>query len=277
MKERIIAALIMIPLAVAVLLSGDFIVLFAVTLLSLSASYEICESYGFNIKDTKAALIYIMLSPLFVGLLSLSVMKSVTDPDRIKMIFTLYMVLGFVIILFNHEKVKVRNVMAAMALCSVITFFFMQAVNIRTDMKYGKYLLWIVVVGACLTDTFALFTGKYLGKRKLAPKISPKKTVEGSIGGIVGAVISLFIYGGVVKLINPAIGINFPALAVLGVLSSLAAQLGDLSMSAVKREAGIKDYGNLIPGHGGILDRIDSIIFTAPIVYYFLTYITVLY
>lgn len=277
MKERVIAAIIMIPIAVAVLLAGDFVVLFAVTLLSLAVSYEICESYGFNIKDTKTALIYIMLSPLFVGLMSLSVMKSAANPDRIKMIFAIYMALGFVIILVNHEKVKVRNVMAAMALCSVITFFFMQAVNIRTDMKYGKYLLWIVVVGACLTDTFALFTGKYLGKHKLAPKISPKKTVEGSIGGIVGSVISVLVYGALVKLINPAIGVNFPALMVLGILCSLSAQLGDLSMSAVKREAGIKDYGNVIPGHGGILDRLDSIIFTAPLVYYFLTYVTVLY
>ena len=89
--------------------------------------------------------------------------------------------------------------------------------------------------------------------------------------------MSVLLYGGILKLIEPSLGINFALLALLGFLSSLFAQLGDLSLSAVKREAGIKDYGNIIPGHGGILDRIDSVVFTAPLVYYFLLYFHVFY
>lgn len=277
MKKRIVAALIMIPLTVAVLLAGNEIVLFAVTLLSLAASYEISLSYGFNMKDTPMAFIYLMASPLISGMMTLSILKTGRSPEVTKLIFFAYLTLGFIIILFNHAKIKVRNVMSAMALCSVITFFFMHAVNIRTDFELGREYLWIVPVGACLTDTFALFVGKYFGKRKLAPEISPKKTVAGSVGGSAGAVLSVLLYGGILKITEPGIGINFALLALLGFLCSLFAQLGDLSMSAVKREAGIKDYGNIIPGHGGILDRIDSVVFTAPLVYYFLLYFPVFY
>lgn len=277
MKKRIIAALIMIPLTVAVLLANDEIVLFAVTLLSLAAAYEISLSYGFGVKETPAAFIYLMASPLIAGMMTLSVLKTGRSPEVAKLIFFIYLVLGFIIILFNHAKIKVRNVMSAMALCFAITFFFMHAVNIRTDLEFGRESLWIVLVGACLTDTFALFVGKYFGKRKLAPEISPKKTVAGSVGGSAGAVLSVLLYGGILKLIEPSLGINFALLALLGFLSSLFAQLGDLSLSAVKREAGIKDYGNIIPGHGGILDRIDSVVFTAPLVYYFLLYFHVFY
>lgn len=277
MKKRIIAALIMVPLTVAVLLAGNKVVTAAAMLLTIAASYEICASYGFKFKDKTAPFLYIMLSTVFVGVLSASESKAYVEPSIVKLCFFIYLLAGFIIILLNHGKIKVSNIMASVALCAVITFFFMHAVNIRTDFEFGRELLWIVPVAACMTDTFALFVGKYFGKRKLAPAISPKKTVAGSVGGILGSVLSLGVYGVAVMLINPSIHVNFPALALLGILSSVAAQIGDLSMSAVKREVGIKDYGHIIPGHGGILDRIDSIIFTAPLVYYFISYVTVLY
>lgn len=276
MKKRIIAALIMIPLTVAVLLAGNKIVSAAVALLAIAATYEICVSYGFNKRGNRAALLYVMLSTLFVGLLTASSSRLFVSSDIVHMGFFVYLFAGFIIILLNHGKIKVRDLMSAVALCSAVTFFFMYAVNIRTDFAQGRLLLWIVPIGACMTDTFALFIGKYFGKRKLAPSISPKKTVAGSVGGIVGAVASLLVYGAALTLMKPEIRVNFPALGILGLLSSIAAQVGDLSMSAVKREAGIKDYGNIIPGHGGILDRIDSIVFTAPLVYWFLKYITVI-
>ncbi len=277
MKQRIIAALIMIPITVAVLLANDTVVFAAMTFLSLAAAYEICESYGFGLKSTPSAIVFLMLVPIVVELLTVSALKKYVDPGLVKFLFFMYLMAGFAMILLNYEKIKVRNVMSAMALCSAVTFFFSHAMNIRTDCVFGRQLLWLVIICACLTDTFALFVGKYFGKRKLAPKISPKKTVAGALGGILGSVISATVYGVITELTMPEISVNFLSLAALGLVAAIFAQLGDLSMSAVKREAGIKDYGNIIPGHGGILDRIDSIVFTAPLVYYFVMFFKVFY
>ncbi|HSH36827.1 phosphatidate cytidylyltransferase, partial [Schnuerera sp.] len=116
------------------------------------------------------------------------------------------------------------------------------------------------------TDTFAYLTGSLFGKNKLCPKLSPKKTVEGSIGGIIGSIILTLIF---VKYYGLFPIWKFFLLAFLG---SIIAQLGDLNASKIKRVTGIKDYGFIMPGHGGILDRFDSILFTAPFVYYFVNF-----
>lgn len=124
-------------------------------------------------------------------------------------------------------------------------------------------LIWFVFIAAFGTDVAAYFTGYVFGKHKLAPTISPKKTIEGSVGGILGsAVISgVFAWFFMPALLNHCI--------LIGLLGSVFAQIGDLTASVFKRKVGIKDYGDLIPGHGGVLDRFDSILFTAPFVYYY--------
>lgn len=122
--------------------------------------------------------------------------------------------------------------------------------------------VWLVFITAWASDTFAYFAGNFFGKRKLCPNISPKKTVEGAIGGILGTMISSGIFGYLV------IGENIIAIIIIGFVGSILSMVGDLTASIIKRHIGIKDYGNLIPGHGGILDRFDSILFTAPVVYY---------
>jgi phosphatidate cytidylyltransferase len=132
----------------------------------------------------------------------------------------------------------------------------------------GAILVWLIFIGAWGSDTCAYCVGMLLGKHKVAPKLSPKKSVEGCIGGVVGAALIGFLYATVFQ--NNIQGIDQPQLifAIIGAASSVISQIGDLAASAIKRNHNIKDYGTLIPGHGGILDRFDSIIFTAPIVYY---------
>ncbi|NLP34889.1 MAG: phosphatidate cytidylyltransferase, partial [Clostridiales bacterium] len=132
----------------------------------------------------------------------------------------------------------------------------------------GGLLVWLIFIGAWGSDTCAYCVGKLLGKRKLAPKLSPKKSIEGSIGGIVGAAVIAFIYATIFK--DNITGIENPQIvfAIIGAASSIISQIGDLAASLIKRNYDIKDYGKLIPGHGGVLDRFDSILFTAPIVYY---------
>lgn len=134
------------------------------------------------------------------------------------------------------------------------------------DLEHGKVFILLPFFASFSSDAFALFAGMAFGKHKLAPKLSPKKTVEGSAGGFVGSAVWCLIYGFIMQLVfgyTP----NFPVLVLYGVLGSLVSQLGDLSFSYIKREFGVKDYGSIIPGHGGILDRFDSVIFCAPFTY----------
>lgn len=132
----------------------------------------------------------------------------------------------------------------------------------------GVYLVWLVFLASWGCDTCAYCAGMLLGKHKMAPKLSPKKTVEGAVGGVLGAALLGFLYGAyfeghMVELARPGV-ISAAACAIAAVIS----QIGDLAASAIKRNHGVKDYGHLIPGHGGILDRFDSMIFTAPAIYF---------
>jgi phosphatidate cytidylyltransferase len=123
--------------------------------------------------------------------------------------------------------------------------------------------VWLVFLTAFGTDIAAYFSGRALGKHKLCPDISPKKTIEGAVGGALGSVVVCGVFG---YFALPGL---LPHCLIIGALGSAAAQLGDLTASIFKRKLGIKDYGNLIPGHGGVLDRFDSLLFTAPFVYYY--------
>ena len=147
-------------------------------------------------------------------------------------------------------------------ICSLVLLMFKAIPSVR-NLEHGFFCLLAAVLSGCITDIFAYITGKAIGKHKLAPVISPKKTVEGSIGGILGTVAVLLILGFALEQAN-VVQVNFIALTFYAVLSSIVGQFGDLSMSAVKRCHGVKDYGTLFPGHGGILDRFDSLLFIAP-------------
>jgi phosphatidate cytidylyltransferase len=141
------------------------------------------------------------------------------------------------------------------------------------DMKHGLVLVLLIFVSSWINDTCAYFVGRALGKHKMAPVLSPKKSVEGLIGGIVGAGVFGGIYGLLFNSFVESISYAPLIFALVGALGAIPAVIGDLAASAIKRNNDIKDYGKLIPGHGGILDRFDSIIFTAPIIYYLLTFL----
>lgn len=147
--------------------------------------------------------------------------------------------------------------------------FMFSFIKLILAMDSGRVLIWYVFLGAFASDTFAFLIGSKFGKTKLCPNISPNKTVEGSLGGIIGVVIAYIL----LNLISSkyfGIEINYVILIIAGIIAGIAGQFGDLSASAIKRFCKIKDFGNLIPGHGGILDRFDSVLFVAPIIYLFL-------
>ena len=136
--------------------------------------------------------------------------------------------------------------------------------KIAGTVLFAVYLVVLPFVISMLSDTGAYFAGKFLGKHKLAPVISPKKTVEGLLGGFVSAVSCMLLYGLILQLAC-GLQVNYWFALVYGLLGSAAGVFGDLCFSAIKRQVDIKDYGNLIPGHGGVLDRFDSVVIVAPL------------
>ena len=147
--------------------------------------------------------------------------------------------------------------------------FFTMFVAFINGMENGKILIWYVIIAAWGTDIFAYFIGRLFGKHKIT-KVSPKKSVEGCIGGTVGAILLMILY---TYIANTFFGVNYSYLYIagIGLVLSLIGQIGDLAASSIKRYVDIKDFSNLIPGHGGMLDRIDSLIFLAPFAYAFFT------
>ena len=144
--------------------------------------------------------------------------------------------------------------------------FFLKSEN-------GFALAWLVFVGTFSTDICAYFVGKLWGKKKLVPEVSPNKTVAGGIGGVVGSIVCTTAYGIFYANGYEGLQIAFYHYIAMGLVCGTIAQIGDWAASAIKRSVGIKDFGHIMPGHGGLLDRIDSLLFVAPAVYFYLQFL----
>ena len=136
------------------------------------------------------------------------------------------------------------------------------------DLQGGIFLVWMPFISAWFSDTCAYLVGVKFGKHKMTPKLSPKKTIEGAVGGIIGAALGSMILGTVYVIVHKSSALSVLSFGAMGLLGAIASMCGDLAASAIKRNNGVKDYGKIIPGHGGILDRFDSVIFTSPMVYF---------
>ena len=141
------------------------------------------------------------------------------------------------------------------------------------EMPDGKYLVWLILLSSWGCDTCAYCAGMLLGKHRLAPVLSPKKSIEGAVGGVVGSALLGCIYAYFFGAKMDEVSNPMVACAVACAIAAVISQIGDLAASAIKRNHNVKDYGNLIPGHGGVLDRFDSMIFTAPAIYFALTFL----
>lgn len=190
-----------------------------------------------------------------------------------------YIVFNFAYMIFHHETVKMEQIMLAGGLSIILSASFSslcRLFDMGLDGRYGMneadgiFLLVLSCAVAWLADTGAYFTGVFFGKHKLCPKISPKKTVEGFVGGIVfDVLLSLLLSYGYQALFAGEGRVNFSLVAIIAFFAAFAGTLGDLTASVLKRECGIKDYGKIMPGHGGVLDRFDSVFLTAPLTYLF--------
>jgi phosphatidate cytidylyltransferase len=258
MRARILVAVVCIPLILLVLFVFPPIALpIAVAFLSAVAVYEMLCGTKF-LKHTRMVL-YGMIVGAIIPIWSYFGSHLVS---------ALAILLLFVILLFGEAmaapgKVKLEHI-AVVLFASVLLPFFLSSLVRIMGMENGKLLILLPFAIAFGSDAVALFTGVTIGKRKLAPSLSPKKTVEGALGGLIGSVFIALLYGLVISVAfnRP---VHYLALAVYGAAGSVISQFGDLAFSSVKREFAIKDYGKLLPGHGGVLDRFDSVIFCAPL------------
>jgi len=254
MKTRILSGLIMLPF-LAVIYFGGRLLLIACFILGITAIREFYR--GFEKIEIKPS--YLIAN---ISILSLYGINLFIKDYQYYMLWFFAVIILSLLYLFKIEERQLTDAMATITGIFYVVFFSFHVTLIEQIPEYG-ILVWLIFITAFGTDTMAYFTGYAIGKHKLCPKISPKKTIEGSIGGILGSVIlcALFGYFFIPRLLIHCV--------IIGILGGVISQFGDLTASIFKRKMNIKDYGNLIPGHGGILDRIDSVLFTAPMVYYY--------
>ena len=177
------------------------------------------------------------------------------------LLLVLYML---TVTVFSYGRTSVTDVCTAFVLCLYAIMGFSSVVYLHDLGDAGKYLYLLVFIGAWVTDTFAYFTGMLLGKRKLIPEVSPKKTVAGSVGGTLFCIASFVAYSFI--LFNAdAHWTQHLYFALIGLATAVVAQVGDLAISVLKRHYGIKDMGKIFPGHGGVMDRFDSVVAVATV------------
>ena len=259
MKTRILVAAVGLPLLlVIVLVLPSLATAILVAAMCGLAAYELLFGAGFL--HHVRVLVYTIVAAVLVCLWSwLSLDRALGSA-----IVLLYLTALFCEMLGAHTKLKFRSVCAALFAALAIPYLLGALIRLRC-MDHGEFYILVAFLLTMVPDSGAYFVGRALGKRKLAPIISPNKTVEGAIGGTLSGVAAMLLYALVLQLLF-GFTVNYLYAIIYGILGSLGSILGDLSFSVIKRQAKIKDYGNLLPGHGGILDRFDSTIVVAPLV-----------
>ncbi len=258
MKTRIIAALVLLPLLILLLFWAPLWVCALVAgLLSAVASYELLARTGL-LKHVRLN-VYSALMAFGVSMWS----YFQWNYGVILLAVLIFYILVFGEMMIAHLHLHIKD--AALCFLSGIVLPFLLTSLVRIlCMEQGRILICIPFIMAFMSDAGAYFIGVFFGKHKLCPRISPKKSVEGLIGGVVIGTLSLLLYGLIVNFFFD-LGLGYVSLMIYGMIGTMASAFGDLCLSVIKRQTGIKDYGNLIPGHGGVLDRLDSVLIAAPL------------
>lgn len=261
MGKRTISSVVAVLILILVLWADNMtklpIVETVLGLLMLASLYEIYKPFGFMKKAFLAVIGFVLGAVVYIT-------GSGNSMD-LKFIVTLFIMIMFILAVTCHKTVKFSDI-SILLFATLYISMGMLHIRLLHSGSLGLAMVFVALVAAFLTDTGAYFTGYFFGKHKLIPEISPKKTVEGAIGGVVTAVVSLVVYAWILDFFG--IKTNILNIIITGVIASVVSQFGDLSASMIKRELGIKDYGEIMPGHGGVLDRLDSLLFVAPIIYY---------
>ncbi len=262
MLKRTITAVVLAAVFIPVVIfSGTVAFPIVMAVLSVVAAYEMlaCVGLGKNAAVSVPSYIFAAAAP-FVPYFCGTAAKDILFASAV-----VFLVVIFAVTVFSRGKLDYTLSASAFTGIFYIALAFASIVLLRGE---GQFLWLLVFIGPWLSDIFAYLVGRLLGKHKLIPEVSPKKTVEGSVGGIVFASAGFVLYAFLVKtFFDTSLTPNYIVLAVSGAVVSVISQIGDLSASVIKRRFGVKDYGWLFPGHGGVMDRFDSVLLTAPIIY----------
>ena len=260
-KTRLLSGIVLVAVALLTIISGGYVLFFTllgISLIGMQELYKVMKvrEDHFNALEIAgyfgAVIYYVLMSLDFEKYGMMGVIIS-------------FMMFMFVYV-FTYPKFKAEQVMPAF-FGVVYVAVMLSFIYLTRNLPDGKFLVWLIFLCSWGCDTCAYCVGMLIGKHKMSPVLSPKKSVEGAVGGVVGAALLGAIYAAVVgshlEAENPVI-----TYAIICAVGALISMVGDLAASAIKRNHNIKDYGTLIPGHGGIMDRFDSVIFTAPVIYY---------
>ena len=271
MKQRIITAIVLLIVAIPVcILSGTVLFPIAMAFIGFMGVYEMLGCMKTRDNAFISAPLYglAIVAPFAVRYFGQFLKQNANILILVLLIYALYLLGVWVFTYEKNQKIDMDPFLASTLICLYIIGATSSIVIVR-DLPFGSYYWYFIFIGAWITDTFAYFTGMLLGRHKLIPNVSPKKTVEGSIGGTLFCIAFFIGFGALVNHLAGA-GLNLFLIACAGLVSALVSQIGDLSMSVIKRTYGIKDYGKIFPGHGGVLDRFDSILAVAIVMALFL-------
>ena len=258
-KTRLLSGIVLVILALFLIISGHEILLFATLAISCIGMFELYRVFKME-KTVLAGVGYLAAIVYYCNL------QWKFLPD-LMILFMAFMILLMFVFVFAYPKYHANDVMAVFFGLFYVAIMLSYVYQIRT-LERGLYLAFLVFLCSWGCDTCAYCVGMLIGKHKMSPKLSPKKSVEGAVGGVAGAALLTALYCFIFRSPMHLERGEIVILAVIAAIAGLISMVGDLTASAIKRNYDIKDYGKLIPGHGGILDRFDSMIITAPIIYF---------
>ncbi len=274
---RLISGISLVMIALVTILMGNGVLAATLCLISMIAYRELTkachvhtEKKLYNAPELAGIVMTLLYYALLAGMLNFGSKDGSGLTKVYPVIVTgvaVSLILYLFIYVFTFPRYKASQIMAAMFSWLYAPVMLSFIYLIREGFAYGSYLVWLVFLCSWGSDTCAYAVGVLFGKHKMTPKLSPKKSVEGAVGGVAGASILFVLYTHFA--VNQYTEATIPLLlaAVLGAVGALVSMVGDLAASAIKRDHDIKDYGKLIPGHGGIMDRFDSVIIAAPLVF----------
>lgn len=263
MKTRLITSGVAVVLALALIILGSFfsiVVTISLSIVSVILCGEYLSARKLN-KDIK----------VFIGTLVFALLIPILSGTQARFIPLFLYVFGMCVIsVVFHRSIAVEDMMFSLVGVTMITVS-MSVLNILVlaDAKHAAFWVVFALGVPWLADSAAYFAGSYFGKHKLCPNISPNKTIEGAVGGILIGTLSALLIGAIFKLIYGEVTIYYGVLLLIGFVNSVVSIFGDLLFSIIKRSCKIKDFGSIMPGHGGLLDRFDSVIFCIPVIYIF--------
>ncbi|MZL73047.1 MULTISPECIES: phosphatidate cytidylyltransferase [Blautia] len=254
-KTRLISGIVLVVIALATIISGSWILFFTLLAVSLIGMRELYKVM--RVSDEHVTVLELVG---YLGAVLYYIAMKADFGNYGTMAIIISMILILFVYVFGYPKYHAEQVMAAF-FGVVYVAVMLSFIYLTRSLPDGKFLVWLIFLCSWGCDTCAYCVGMLIGKHKMAPVLSPKKSIEGAVGGVAGAALLGVIYAAATQG-------KMAEYALICAVGALISMVGDLAASAIKRNQNIKDYGKLIPGHGGILDRFDSVIITAPVIYY---------